>query len=121
MNRTLHLSFFAALVLLAGSARALDVDRYAWEFPRVTGIPEVPVASLKAQLVEQIDDILAAGNLTPWRVNHADEFTDAYFVYLEPGRIITTLAWAYPHLPADRQAAVKRYVHEQFKSETFAP
>ena len=42
-------------------------------------------------------------------------------MYLEPGRIITTLAWAYPHLTADRQMAVKHYVHQQFESEVFAP
>ena len=74
----------ATLVILPASARGLDVDRYAWEFPAVTGIPQDAVADLKSQLTAQIDDILAAGNLTPWRVNHADEFTDAYFVYLEP-------------------------------------
>jgi hypothetical protein len=111
----------ATLVILPASARGFDLDRYAWEFPAVTAIPQEQVADLKSQLTAQIDDILAAGNLTPWRVNHADEFTDAYFVYLEPGRIITTLAWAYPYLPADRQAAVMNYVRQQFGSETFAP
>ena len=108
-------------LLLSASALALDMDRYAWEFPVASDIPEDTVAPLKTQLMEQIDDILAAGNLTPWRVNHADEMTDAYFVYFEPGRIVTTLAWAYPHLTADRQKAVKDYVHRQFESELFAP
>jgi hypothetical protein len=114
-------TLLATLVILPASARGFDLDRYAWEFPAVTAIPQEQVADLKSQLTAQIDDILAAGNLTPWRVNHADEFTDAYFVYLEPGRIITTLAWAYPYLPADRQAAVMNYVRQQFGSETFAP
>jgi len=50
----------------------------------------VVCAALTSQLLEQVDDILAAGNLTPWRVNHADELTDPYFVYLDPGRIVTT-------------------------------
>jgi len=121
MNRIPLRSFVAVLAFLGGTAGAVDVDRYAWEFPAATGIPEAKVAALKTQLIEQVDDILAAGHLTPWRVNHADELADAYFVYLEPGRIVTTLAWAYPHLPSDRQAAVKRYVHEQFASEVFAP
>jgi len=114
-------TLLATLVILPTSTRGLDLDRYAWEFPAVTAISQDRVADLKSQLTEQIDDVLAAGNLTPWRVNHADEFTDAYFVYLEPGRIVTTLAWAYPHLPAGRQGAVKHYVHQQFDSETFAP
>jgi hypothetical protein len=114
-------TLLATVVIIPNFARGLDFDRYAWEFPSTTAIPPDQVADLKLQLTEQIDVILAAGNLTPWRVNHADEFSDAYFVYLEPGRIITTLAWAYPHLAADRQIAVKNYVHEQFASGTFAP
>lgn len=114
-------TLLATLVILPTSARGFDLGRYAWEFPAVSAIPQDRVADLKSQLTAQIEDILVAGSLTPWRVNHADEFTDAYFVYLEPGRIITTLAWAYSHLPADRQRAVKDYVHQQFGSETFAP
>jgi len=121
VNQRSLLAFLAGLTLSCVTGIALDVDRYAWDFPLSTNIPAAEVNPLKARLLEQVDDILAAGNLTPWRVNHADELADAYFVYLEPGRIVTTLAWAYPHLPADRQAAVRRYVHAQFESETFAP
>jgi hypothetical protein len=117
------ISFLICLAIPAGFAMAanLDVGRYAWEFPIATDIPNDAVASLRSQLVEQIDDIVAAGHLTPWRVNHADEHTDGYFVYLEPGRIVTTLAWAYPHLDAERQAAVRRYVQNEFASPVFAP
>lgn len=111
----------AAVVLLTVSAPALDVDRYAWEFPVPGPIPEAPTAALRAELIHQIEDVLQAGFLTPWRVTHADEATEAYFVYLEPGRIVTTLAWAYPHLPTNQQAAVRRYVHAHFASDTFAP
>ena len=121
MNRRSLLAIFGALNLLCVPGNALDVNRYAWEFPVATDIPAAQVTALTSQLLEQVDDLLAAGNLTPWRVNHADELTDAYFVYLEPGRIVTTLAWAYPHLPPDQQAAVRRYVHAQFESDTFAP
>jgi hypothetical protein len=121
VNRRSVLTLFAALTLPGVTGNALDVNRYAWEFPVTTDIPATQVTLLQSQLIEQVDDILAAGNLTPWRVNHADEVSDAYFVYLEPGRIVTTLAWAYPHLPADRQAAVRHYVHTQFESDTFAP
>jgi hypothetical protein len=121
VNRRSVLTLFAALTLLGRTGNALDVNRYAWEFPVTTDVPAAQATLLQNQLIEQIDDILAAGNLTPWRVNHADEVSDAYFVYLEPGRIVTTLAWAYPHLPVDRQAAVRRYVHAQFESDTLAP
>lgn len=121
MKRFLLLSLLALVTAAPAATPPLDVDRYAWEFPTVSAIPAAGVASLRTELLAQVDDVLAAGNLTPWRVNHADEHTEAYFVYLEPGRIVTTLAWAYPHLDAARQAAVKRYVHAQLQSETFAP
>jgi len=111
----------ALIIMLTASCLALDVERYAWEFPVAEEIPAAPTAWLRTELLAQTDDILAAGFLAPWRVNHADEATDAYFVYLEPGRIVTTLAWAFPHLPPDRQAATRRYVNEQFASGTFAP
>ena len=109
------------LTRLAGAAADLNVDRYAWEFPVADNIPTASTAWLRTELLTQIDDVLKAGFLTPFRVSHADEATDAYFVYLEPGRIVTTLGWAYPHLTADQQAAAQRYVHEHFTSDTFAP
>ena len=120
--KTLHVFiFFLAAMTPPVSLLALDVNRYAWEFPVTTNIVESDTRPLKSQLFDQIDDILAAGSLTPWRVNHADEMADAYFVYLEPGRIVATLAWAYPHLSRDRQAKVKEYVHKHFESDIFAP
>src|SRR5262249_45640974 len=121
VNRRFFITLFTALTLPCLSGNALDVDRYAWEFPAVTNIPAAQMTSLTAQLIEQVDDIIAAGNLPPARVNNADELSAPYFVYLDPGRIVTTLAWAYPHLPADRQAAVQSYVHAQFESDSFAP
>ncbi len=120
-TRSTLVRWFCLLSLGAGTALPLDVDRYAWEFPQARDIPAEPTASLRAELLVQVDDILQSGHLTPWRVSHADEAAEACFVYLEPGRIVATLAWAFPHLPADRQAAVRRYVHREFESETFAP
>lgn len=121
--RSTSLIVALSLVLLAGSASAVDPTKYAWEAPVVTNIS--PAADyLKQQLAEQVADILKAGNLAPWRVSHADQETNAessYFVYMEQGRIVTTLAWAYPHLPAAQQQAVKTYVAGQMANSTFAP
>lgn len=123
MRRILSLGTLVWIFVAGGAVCAVDVDRYAWEFPRVREIREdsVTIQNLKTELRAQIQDVLSAGDLTPLRVNHADEHSDAYFVYLEPGRIITTLAWAYPHLPSALQAAVKRYVDTQFQSDRLAP
>lgn|GEM_PF-6969519 len=56
----------AASALLAVSTPALDVDRYAWEFPVPSGIPEAPTAALRAELMHQVEDVLEAGFLTGW-------------------------------------------------------
>ena len=58
-------TLLATLAILPTSARGFDLDRYAWEFPAVSAIPQDQAADLKSQLTEQIDDILAAGSLTP--------------------------------------------------------
>ena len=61
-----HLVFvcvLAVISLLVSPARALDVERYAWEFPVASDIPETETASMRAELWEQVDDILAAGQL----------------------------------------------------------
>jgi len=121
MRRSILLTALSVLLSTSVHGAGLDVDRYAWQKAVIADIPESRVASLKQELFEQIDDVVAAAHLSPWRVNHADEHTDGYFVYLEPGRIITTLAWAYPHLTTPQQAAVRRYVHDEFASPVFAP
>ena len=54
---------FAALLFAVGfaqAAHALDVNRYAWEFPAATAIPEDSVARLKEELLVRIDEILAS-------------------------------------------------------------
>jgi hypothetical protein len=42
-------------------------------------------------------------------------------VYQEPGRIITCLAWAYPHLDSKQREAVRRYVATELEDGRFAP
>src|SRR5262249_40185253 len=46
---------------------------------------------------------------------------EVHFVYEEPGRILTTLAWAYPHLRAEQQKAVRHYVAQELADDRFAP
>jgi hypothetical protein len=105
---------------VASQAVAVDVTPYAWEFPVVSGVDRTD--QLVVRLQEEVQRILDAGRLAPLRVYHGDIATvEEYWLYTEPGRIIATLAWAYPYLTAAQQAAVRAYVAAELDSPTHAP
>jgi hypothetical protein len=105
---------------VAGQAFAVDITRYAWEYPRVTGVTGAD--EMIQRLQEEAQKILDAGRLSPMRAYYADIITvEEYWMYLEPGRIVTTLAWAYPYLTPTQQAGVRSYVTAELASSTHAP
>lgn len=101
------------------SAQTVDVARVAWEFPRVTQVRGAD--DLIDELRFQIQRVLDRGRLAPLYISYADQQSVGYTVYQEPGRIVTTLAWAYPHLSADQQTATRAYVNAEFANPTNAP
>jgi hypothetical protein len=119
-GRHLFLVVAAFTLLLSRTAAAVDVTPYAWEAPRVTNLSADPV--LVQQLQEEVQKVLDTGNLAPLRTYYADQGgNEEYWLYTEPGRIITTLAWAYPYLTVSQQTAVRTYVAGQLASATHAP
>jgi hypothetical protein len=74
-----------------------------------------------AELRAEIGKVLDAGPLAPLRTVYADLVQDEYYVYWQPGRIITTLARAYPYLTPAQQQAVKRYVRAEMDDPERAP
>jgi hypothetical protein len=122
MPRTTHLLVIASLAWLASSTaygQTVDVTPYAWQFPVTTG-SNAP--DMIARLQEEIQKVLNAGRLTPQRAYYADQgsFED-YWQYMQPGRIITTLAWAYPYLTPTQQTSVRSYVAAELADATHAP
>ena len=114
------------LWLLAGAATfAADPsggpwDQYLWETPRTTRVAaaaEPWVVELRAE----VQQVLDAGPLAPVRTVYADLEQDPYFLYWQGGRIITTLAMAWPHLTAEQQQAVVRYTRRELGAEERAP
>ena len=103
---------------LTASAQ-VNVDRYAWESPQMTGVPQS--GSEVDILREEISAILRAGHLAPLRIHYADEYYNGYFMYLEPGRIITTLARAYPYVTSAQQDSIRAYVTAELADTRFAP
>jgi hypothetical protein len=114
------LAFVALFALAGGQAFAVDPTRYAWEFPRVSGVTGAD--ELVQRLQEEVQKVLDAGRLSPMRAYYADiPEAEEYWLYLEPGRIVTTLAWAYPYLTTTQQAAVQSYVAAELGNATHAP
>jgi len=127
MKRTASSLRAGALIcwlVLAGSslAQEIDVSRYAWEFPVITNIRGAE--DLIHELREEVQAILDVGHLAPLNCRYGDLMpspVESHFLYQEPGRIITTLAWAYPHLDAKQQQSVRRYVATELEDRRFAP
>jgi hypothetical protein len=110
----------ALLLAVAPAVAAQQYDKYVWEAHRAENIgPEV--APLVEVLREEIDKILAAGHLRPLRAYHTDLKGYGYFVYQEPGRIITTLGLAYPYLSDAQRDRVRAYVGSELADPDYAP
>jgi hypothetical protein len=115
------LAFAAAFILVSGRAQAVDITPYAWQFPYVTGVTASANGMIQ-QLQEEVQKILDSGRLSPMRAYYGDIATaEEYWMYMEPGRIITTLAWAYPYLTSVQRASVQSYVAAELSSATHAP
>jgi len=118
MKRALGL-LMTALTAQPPSAWAVVIDKYAWEFPRATSVAGAD--DLITDLQEEVQKILNAGHLAPIYISYADQDSAGYKVYQEPGRIITTLAWAYPYLTDPQKTAVRAYAAAELADARFAP
>jgi hypothetical protein len=98
---------------------AIEAGAYAWTFPQVANITGADAEI--SELRREIQRVLDAGRLAPLYVSTSDQDSVGYALYLEPGRIITTLAWAYPYLTAEQQVAVKAYVAAELADPVHAP
>jgi hypothetical protein len=109
------------MCLSTAHAQTIDITRYAWEFPSVAGV--TGATPMITRLQEEVQKVLDAGRLTPMRAYYGSKpsMGEEYWLYIQPGRIITTLAWAYPYLTTAQQAGVKSYVAAELASATHAP
>lgn len=112
----------AAMVVWCDGLRVgaqVNEARYAWEFPVARRVQNA--GPLIAVLREEIQRVLDAGRLAPLYISTSDQDSVGYTLYNEPGRIVTTLAWAYPYLTAAQQDAVRAYVAAEFADPVFSP
>lgn len=120
LNLTILLAI-ACCTLRPQQAPAGEYDKYVWETPRVTGIDQSKTAAMRDELALQVQQVLDTPPLGPLRVAYGDIPFEAYYLYFERGRVITTLAYAYPYVSPDQQAAIKKYVRGLLASAEQAP
>jgi len=123
MNRLIVCLFYAVLLgVFAGTAVAADsCDKYLWRTVHVTNIDVTKTTPMVQELRREVQRVLDAGPLGPLRLSYADLPYEAYWIYYERGRIITTLAWAYPHLSDPQQDAVLVHVRGLLADPVHAP
>lgn len=113
-----RLPLAAALLILTTPLHSVVIDPYAWQFPQITNISGA--SDLITDLQEEAQKILDAGHLAPLYLSHSDQEPVGYRMYQEPGRTITTLAWAYPYLTPAQQTATRTYVANELANSTYA-
>lgn len=121
IGRRLRLTLVMTALCAAAVAEARDYQKYLWETPRTTKIAPRPTEELVAELRREIDRILDAGPLAPLRLSYADTPHEAYWLYYERGRVITTLAYAYPHVSPKSQSKTVNYVRRLLADPKHAP
>jgi hypothetical protein len=118
-SRLALVSVLGIVAVGGAAAQTVDPTPYAWQFPVVAG---ANAPDMIVRLQEEVQKVLSAGRLTPQRAYMADQGSfEEYWQYMQPGRIITTLAWAYPYLTATQQSGVQSYVAAELASPTHAP
>lgn len=123
----LRISLRAAVCMMAlvvvSSATGMDAgpwDKFLWQTCRTTNITAAST-NLIEELRSEVQKILDAGPLAPLRTVYADLEQDPYFLYWQGGRIITTLAMAWPHLTSAQKQGVRTYVRNELQDEKRAP
>ena len=119
--RKFYLSVLLCFSLIGSLVRAQTpmAEEYAWYFPAPDTVKMAD--DLIDMLQEEVDKILQAGPLAPIRLAFGDLYWENYFQYQEPGRILTTLAWAWPYLTPDQQTSTLAYVENELNTPGRAP
>lgn len=120
MNRMIAAIALVAAVAAPLRAQQPDLDRYVRQTYRTTDIP-ADAQPMIDELRAEVQKVLDAGPLAPLRAVYADIKEDMYYLYWQPGRIVTTLAYAYPYLAPEQQEAVKAYVRAELDDPARAP
>lgn len=121
MFRLLPVFYIAICSLSIPGMKAQNflAEEYCWKHPAPDTV--LGAADLIEILREEIDKILYAGPLAPIRLAFGDLHWEHYFLYQEPGRILTTLGWAWPYMTQDQKERTLHYVDAELSSARRSP
>ncbi|WP_337864531.1 T9SS type A sorting domain-containing protein [Ignavibacterium sp.] len=109
------------LLIISFTSKSFNQNRsiYIWETPVTYNInvPEELILNLRSE----IDTLLKYQNYAPLRVYFGDIIWETYFSYLEPGRVIITLARAYNHLTPSQRTQVGNYIRTLLSDANASP
>jgi len=113
MKKLSIIIIYALLVLNYARLHAqINVEKYLWEYPSHSSV-DAP-DELMLTLQNEIQKILELGYLRPLSIRYTDQMVESYIIYLEPARIMQTLAEAFPFLDSLQKTQVKTYVNQMF-------
>ena len=109
----------------------VTITPYLWDVDYVNPAT-VNAPDLVARLQTEVQKILDTGRpggtyggLSVLQYNHHDQGStsggEQYWTLVKPGRIIETLALAYPYLTAGQKTSARAYVQAELASSTFQP
>ncbi len=117
----LAIAFLTSFQIASGQVSNEHLDAYLWEYPLQQGLVIEP--EMMQELVAEIQRIIDSGDLffRPLPNDFADQIWDHYFLYLEPGRILQTVALAYPYLNSATQETFRTMVSQLLDNTVHRP
>jgi len=123
MHRTILLSWLLILLSngLWGQIDTVHLNTYLWEYPLQDSL--VPDQDLVDELIREMDQIVASGDLffRPISNDFSDQIWDHYYLYLEPGRVLQTVAMAYPYVSHTVQDTLRNMVAQLLSNTVHRP
>jgi hypothetical protein len=119
MKKIIIISFLT--VAFFNMEAQIDVDKYLWEYPLQAQLPLN--SEMVSELREHFQDIIDSGDLLfrPLPCRYHDQIFEHYFIYKEPGRILQTIAEAWPYLTSTQQEALRPMVVGLFNDPVHRP
>jgi hypothetical protein len=120
MKRGIVFLFFLVLGWVRLEAQ-LNVPGYLWEYPLEQNLSVNPELQLLVQ--GEMQKVIDSGTLffRPATCRYSDQIYESYFLYQEPGRILQTIALAYPYLTVNQQTVIRSMVPSLLASSIHAP
>lgn len=117
MKRLLFVIIGAVFLLVPGYVRAAtSYDTYIWQKQVTTGLNSSAANAQMQELSREVAAIVSKGALAPLVIHYSDQPEEGYLMYQDRGRIIQTLAMAYPYVNSTQQSQITTYVKNMLSS-----